>query len=163
MSKILLDIDGVILPTREEDPWGHFSVCDWQGEKRMIAEEMRSRVVRLFQLGEVIWCSAWRDKSSLLARSLVVPEKTFLPFDIEKSRWSQGMSMEEISWKLHAISTWDDGKTPLIWIDDNIEEDSFLWQRERTAPTLLIKTEESIGLEDSHVEEVVHFMERLSE
>ena len=161
MSTILLDIDGVILPTRNSDPWGHFALLDWQGEKRMIDEQMRSRVVRLFQLGEVVWCSAWNERASVLARSLAVPEKPFLPFTIESNRWANKSSFEEMSWKLHSISTWDDGKTPLIWIDDDIKDDAFLWQEERPGATLLIKTEEAVGLLDSHIEEVASFLQGL--
>lgn len=161
MAKILLDIDGVILPTRDRDPWGRFPVADWDGEKRMIDEEMRSRVVRLFQLGSVVWCSNWQGRSAELGKALFVPETDFLPIEIRSNRWAEELNLHrsQWSWKLHSIMThFADETSPLIWIDDNIEEDAFLWQKERPGKTLLVKTEESIGLTDEHLEEVTRFL-----
>lgn len=163
MLQILLDIDGVILPSRSHDPWGHFSVHDWDGDVRMIDEEMRSRVVRLFQLGEVIWCSAWNERSFDLAGALFVPRSSFLPIEIKRNRWAEELDLDSSawSWKLHSIVNFDDGKSPLIWIDDNIEEDAFLWQSRREAPTLLIRTEESLGLQEEDLEKVALFVDSL--
>lgn len=156
----MLDIDGVILPTRERDPWGHFSVRDWDMERRMIDEQMRSRVVRLFRLGEVVWCSAWNERSGELAQSLFLPRGDFLPTSIEENRWARELRLPRSrwSWKLHSVIESDDNISPLVWIDDNIEEDALAWQAEREGPTLLIKTEESVGLTDRHTEQVADFL-----
>jgi hypothetical protein len=155
MTRLLLDIDGVILPTRNKDPFGHFKVKDWQGETRMINQEMRSRVIRLFNNFDVQWFSAWNERVRSLEKSLVLPKKEILSFDLKKNRPTTNLAISTL--KLPTAINHFSTDQQLVWIDDEFNQDAFDWQKERNAATLLIKVDQFLGLTDKDLQAALDF------
>ena len=54
-------------------------------------------------------------------------------------------------WKLAAIDAAFDGARPLAWVDDDHDARCVAWAAAREGPTLLVTTDPSVGLTDTHV------------
>jgi hypothetical protein len=159
MTNLLLDIDGVIIPTRNRDPFGHFRVSDWQGETRMISEAMRSLVIRLFNNFNVTWFSAWNERAKDLEKGLVLPNRNFLDFDLSQNRPAGNLAEKTLKLPT-AIKNFSDNR-PLIWVDDDFKDDARAWQEERLGPALLIEVDEFIGLTDKDIQAALEFKEQI--
>jgi hypothetical protein len=102
------------------------------------------RLNRLGQTIELVWASGWEDRANdHLPNILGVPELPYLTFD---GRAVFGTA----HWKLDALEEYA-GDRPLAWIDDSLDPSCYEWAQRRTAPTLLVPTESSRGLEEGHV------------
>jgi hypothetical protein len=110
-----------------------------------IALPTGERLNRLARSYELCWASGWEDRANdHLPNILGVPELPYLTFD-GRARFGTA------HWKLEALQE-HAGSRPLAWIDDSLDSSCYEWAERRSAPTLLVPTESTIGLEDIHVE-----------
>ena len=99
---------------------------------------------RLAQTYDLIWATGWEDRANdHLPNLLGVPTLPFLTFD-GRARFGTA------HWKLEALQEYA-GDRPLAWLDDSLDQSCFEWAEKRAAPTLLVPTESSRGLEEGHV------------
>jgi hypothetical protein len=150
---LAVDIDGVISlfgferPTEAHrvdprDAPGDFHLID--GILHCISMPTGAQLNRLAKSYELIWASGWEDRANdYLPNILGVPELPYLRFD---GRAEFGTA----HWKLDAIDDYA-GDRPLAWVDDSLDGSCYEWAERRQAPTLLVPTESSTGLTESHV------------
>ena len=62
--------------------------------------------------------------------------------------FSEGAAAQ--TWKLPDVQGFV-GDRPLAWVDDDLGPDAFAWAEQRETPTLLIRTEPSVGLTEQDV------------
>ena len=151
---LAVDIDGVIslfgfeqkadsvAQMRKEDAPGEFHLID--GMLHCISLPTGARLNRLAEHYELVWASGWEERANdHLPTILGVPKLHYLTFD---GRAQFGTA----HWKLEALDEYA-GDRPLAWIDDSLDRSCYEWADARSAPTLLVPTESSIGLEEGHV------------
>ena len=143
---LAVDIDGVIslfgFEEGGESPPGEFHLID--GMLHCISMPTGAMLNRLGESYELIWASGWEDRANdHLPTILGVPKLHFLSFD-GKAQFGTA------HWKLRPIEEFA-GDRPLAWVDDSLDSSCFEWAQARDAPTLLVPTESSIGLTDTHV------------
>ena len=150
---LAVDIDGVISlfgferpdtlhEISKEDAPGEYHLID--GMLHCISLPTGPMLNRLAEHYELIWASGWEDRANNhLPTILGVPELPYLTFD---GRAVFGTA----HWKLEALDE-HGGDRPLAWIDDSLDPSCYEWAERRPAPTLLVPTESSRGLEEGHV------------
>jgi hypothetical protein len=150
---LAVDIDGVISlfgferpnePHRADPSQapGEFHLID--GMLHCISMPTGPQLNRLAQSYELIWASGWEDRANdYLPGILGVPSLPYLRFD---GRAEFGTA----HWKLDAIQEYA-GERPLAWVDDSLDRSCYDWAEHRQVPTLLVPTESSVGLTESHV------------
>jgi hypothetical protein len=142
---LAVDIDGVVSLfgfEEMEDAPGALHLVD--GMLHCISRPAGARLNRLGSTYELIWASGWEDRANdHLPAILGMPELPYLTFD-GRARFGTA------HWKLEALEEYA-GDRPLAWIDDSLDSSCYEWAEAREAPTLLVLTESSIGLEEAHV------------
>jgi len=94
-----------------------------------------------------VWCSGWEEKADeYLPLLLGLPRFPHLSFERNPGR---GLT----HWKLDSIDSYAENRC-LAWIDDAFNDACFAWARARSAPTLLVPTEPSTGLDDAAAEKL---------
>lgn len=146
---LLVDIDGVLsLWGLAMDEWPNDGV--WHqidGVSHFLSGRAASHLQALCGLFDPVWCSGWEEKADEhLPRLLGVPRFAHLSFDRNPGRG-------HAHWKLAAI---DDhaGDRPLAWVDDAFNDACYAWAERRGAPTLLVRTEHTKGLDDAAAAEL---------
>ena len=147
---LLVDVDGVIslwgfdLDSR---PDGSYHAVD--GLPHFLSHEAGRHLLALSGAFELAWCTGWEEKANeYLPELLGLPGPLpFLSFD---RHVSAGTTMPG-HWKLGAIDAFI-GDRPAAWIDDAFNDACHEWARERSAPTLLVRTEPATGLVAEHAE-----------
>jgi hypothetical protein len=145
---LALDVDGVISLFGFEGPIGkapgRFHLIN--GMAHCIPDGIGSMLERLALHYEIVWATGWEDRANeRLPDILGLPgELPFLTFD-GQARFGTA------HWKIEAIDRYA-GERPLAWVDDSIDETCREWADGRSAPTLLVETESSVGLTDDQVE-----------
>jgi hypothetical protein len=146
---LLLDIDGVLSIfgfDTNRPPAGRWQLVD--GIVHFLSTDAAEMVGRLADVYEIVWCSGWEDRADEhLPGLLGVPRGLpHLSFD--------GRTRADVSarahWKLDAVDE-HAGERPLAWVDDAFNDACHAWARERDArgaPTLLVATDPSTGLDD---------------
>jgi Swiss Army Knife RNA repair-like protein len=152
---LAVDVDGVISLFGFEDPFddppGLFQLID--GIIHCIMVSAGERLRRLSEHYELVWASGWEDRANEhLPRLLGLPE------ELPVLRFDGPAQFGTAHWKLGAIDAYA-GQRPLAWVDDSIDEECRAWAEEREAPTLLVRTESSVGLQDDHVENLLSWVE----
>ena len=152
---LFCDIDGVISLWGFADdtrPPGAWAVVD--GIPHYLSTRAADHLLSLARTFELVWCSGWEEKADeYLPRVLGVPDALpHLSFD--------GRSRTEVSthahWKLAAVEE-HAGDRPLAWVDDAFNDACWAWAAERGAPTLLVPTDPSTGLDDAAAQELAAF------
>jgi hypothetical protein len=144
---LAVDVDGVISlfgfeGSTEKAP-GDFHLVD--GMLHCISVPTGARLNRLARSYELIWASGWEDRANDHLPSIIgVPELPYLRFD-------RRPVFGTAHWKLDALGR-HSGERPLAWIDDSLDHSCYEWAEAREAPTLLVPTESSRGLEEAHVD-----------
>jgi hypothetical protein len=148
---LAVDIDGVIslfgfeqgiAEMNPEDAPGQFHLID--GMLHCISMPTGDRLNRLAKTYELVWASGWEDRANTHLPSILgVPELPYLTFD-GKARFGTA------HWKLGPLEEYTQER-PLAWIDDSLDPSCYEWAERRQAPTLLVPTESSRGLEEAHV------------
>jgi hypothetical protein len=160
MSRPILavDVDGVIsLFGFEETPdrgVARFELID--GMVHCISLAAGERLRRLTGSYELVWASGWEEKANdYLPAMLGLPELPHLSFD-GAARFGSA------HWKLGPLDAYAKGRA-VAWIDDSFDESCHEWARGRAEPTLLIRTEPHLGLEEVQTEALVAWARSLDD
>ena len=143
---LAVDVDGVISLFGFEEGMdnapGEYHLVD--GILHCISMPTGPMLNRLAQTYDLIWATGWEDRANdHLPNILGVPTLPFLTFD-GRARFGTA------HWKLEALQEYG-GDRPLAWVDDSLDQSCHEWADSRPAPTLLVQTESTRGLEDGHV------------
>lgn len=120
------------------------------GLPHFLADQAGAWLTRLACCFEPVWCTGWEERAGEHLPHLLglaggpYPHLTFEGFDGQPGR----------HWKLDAIDAYAGEHRPLAWIDDGHDERSRRWASQRGGPTLLVRTDPSIGLTDAQVQEL---------
>jgi len=148
---LFVDVDGVISLfgfARGEAPAGRFHSID--GIPHLISASAGERLRRLADRFELVWATGWEEKANEYLPHLLelgTPELPVLTFD---GRVAAGVA----HWKLEAIEEYA-GERPAAWVDDNLDDSIDRWALDRSAPTLVVRTEPAVGLSEEHVERLL--------
>jgi hypothetical protein len=145
---LLVDVDGVLSlfsgPGEEAPirPDTHFH--NEHGMGHLIALDNCARLATLQDSYDLVWATGWEEKANdELLRIVGLPERLpVISFDKGKGKYDH-----QAHWKLGAIEDFI-GDRPTAWLDDALDEACFEWATERTFPTLLVKVESRVGLDD---------------
>jgi len=159
---IIIDIDGVLNPfyARYSQLEG-FTEYSAQKYSAFLNKELITSWFKKFKDADVnlVWGSAWFQESNLILEMLDMDEKWEC---IKISTEDVGLG----TWKIKSIRGWvEDNTSPndlLVWIDDELEEDAFLWAAER-GNMLAIKPAKESGLGETDFQEIWDFLESRSE
>jgi hypothetical protein len=156
---LFVDVDGVLslfgfAPDADHLP-GPFHWID--GVAHCIPEACGPRLARLGERFELVWATGWEDKANdYLPFLLKLPVR-----ELPVLWFGDAAVFGTAHWKLGAIDRYA-GDRPAAWIDDSLDERCEAWARERTAPTLLVRTESAVGLSDEHVERLVAWADEVA-
>ncbi|MWV50924.1 hypothetical protein GRS96_16755 [Rathayibacter sp. VKM Ac-2803] len=153
---ILLDVDGVLNPTVTSDR----SVG---GHRLGLDPEREALVLRLAAAGTIVWATTWPPKlTSVLARDLGLPAHT------EAIVFGGGLPRDPRfpgqTGKLQPVAAWLEAARArtaidaVVWIDDNLREDAYLWAREQDTPFHLIRPDAAAGLTSDEVGTAEEFL-----
>ncbi len=159
---LLVDVDGVLslftkpgtpAPVR---PDTHFH--NEHGMGHLIALENCGRLKSLADDFDLVWATGWEDKANdELLRIVGLPAPLpVISFDKGKGKYDH-----QAHWKLGAIEAFT-GERSAAWVDDALDEACFEWAEKRSAPTLLVKVETNIGLDDSAATTLSNWAKSLS-
>ena len=157
---LLLDVDGVLAPFafvsapsgfalhtvrvssgRRYDVWLNPAHGGWL---RMLSEQF-----------ELVWATGWEHEAPRLLEPLLgLPSMPVIEF-------TQSPVMGVPLWKLQDVDTYVADR-PVAWIDDDLDVAVEHWASRRDSPTLLIRTDGTVGLTREHVAELVEFAELLA-
>jgi hypothetical protein len=140
---------------RDEAAPGRFENVD--GIIHCVGAHAGERLGRLAERFELVWATGWEERANEhLPRllGLAAPELPTLSF-YERPEWGTA------HWKLSAIDEYA-GDRPAAWIDDSIDERCERWARERSAPTLLVRTEPATGIGEEHVVRLLGWAEEIA-
>lgn len=156
---LLVDVDGVLAPFvfdfapagfashtvraasgRDHDVWLNPVHGDWL---RMLGEQF-----------ELVWATGWvHDAPRLLGPLLGIPAMPVIEF-------TQPPVFGVPLWKLPDVAAYVADR-PVAWIDDDIDIAVEIWASRRESPTLLIRTDRTIGMIRDHVAELAEFAARV--
>jgi hypothetical protein len=143
-----MDVDGVISLFGFEGPLeqvpGEFHLID--GMAHCIPPGVGDRLRRLAVPYDIIWATGWEDRANDR-----LPEILGLPGALPFLTFDGNARFGSSHWKIDAIDRYA-GERPLAWVDDCLDESCRAWAVARSAPTLLVPTESSRGLEEGHVD-----------
>ena len=142
---LFVDVDGVLSLFGFDELPGPRSWVD--GVAHWIPPESGPRLVRLAERFDLVWATGWEEKANEYLPYLLSLPFGRLPYLTFDGRAVFGTA----HWKLAAIEEYAAGR-PLAWIDDSMDDECWEWARSRSAPTLLVETQASVGLTDEHVE-----------
>jgi Swiss Army Knife RNA repair-like protein len=151
---LAVDVDGVISlfgfddPPHEDD--AEYKLID--GMVHCISKRAGPRLLRLAEHYELVWATGWEDRANDY-----LPDILGLPDDLPYLKFKNAQ-FGSSHWKLHALGKYAK-KRPLAWIDDFIDDECTTWAHDREAPTLLVHTESSRGIEEAHVETLIRWVE----
>jgi hypothetical protein len=152
---LAVDVDGVISLFGFDEPLseapGDVYLID--GVAHCISRPAGERLVRLSRHFDLIWATGWEERANEH-----LPLLLGLPGELPYLTFGGNARFGSAHWKLDAIQAYA-GDRPLAWIDDNLDESCHTWAATRTAPTLLVETDPSRGLEEAHVDALVAWTE----
>jgi hypothetical protein len=155
---LFLDVDGVIslfgFSASQRDFPGPFHWID--GISHCIPEALGERLERLAGRFELVWATGWEEKANEYLPFILKLSFQELPVLTFGGRAVFGSS----HWKLEAMDEYA-GSRPAAWIDDNIDEECERWAKQRSAPTLLVRTKSSAGMTDKHVKQLLRWADRV--
>ena len=152
---LAVDVDGVISLFGFDEPLteapGDVYLID--GVAHCISRPAGERLVRLSQHFDLIWATGWEERANEH-----LPLLLGLPGELPYLTFGGNAQFGTAHWKLDAIQAYA-GDRPLAWIDDNLDESCHAWAASRSAPTLLVETDPTRGLEEAHVDALVAWTE----
>lgn len=148
---LAVDVDGVISLFGFDDPIkeapGEFHLID--GMAHCISLPAGERLTRLAEHYDLIWATGWEERANEH-----LPLLLGLPGELPYLTFGGNARFGAAHWKLDAIQAYV-GDRPLAWIDDSLDDSCREWARERLAPTLLVETDPTRGLEEAHVDALI--------
>jgi hypothetical protein len=153
---LLIDVDGVIslFGGFETRPSGVVPI-QVEGIPHLLSRRAASALRELCSTFECVWCTGWEERAGehlpgLLALPRGWPCITF-------------PDRPEIAahWKLAGIDAHAGPDRPLAWVDDAHDEACREWARRRSAPTLLLEIDPTVGLTEEHAAELRRWAARL--
>ena len=155
---LFVDVDGVISlfgwRGALHDAPGRFLYVE--GIPHCIGDTCGDLLGRLADRFELVWATGWEEKANDHLPALLGLGERKLPVLTFDGRAVFGSA----HWKIDAIDRYA-GDRPAAWIDDNLDERCERWARERSAPTLLVRTEPATGIEPEHVERLLRFADEV--
>jgi hypothetical protein len=140
---LYLDVDGVVLPLGR----GNGS-CDRLRVGPFIVDVprlIRSRLVTLLDVYDVVWATSWRDDANAeVAPTVGLPPLPVLPVD---AHWR----------KLELVRAHAGEERAIAWIDDRLEPEAFTWAEARPGPSLLLAPDAATGMTTRHLDDLVSF------
>jgi hypothetical protein len=157
---LLVDVDGVLLPfVFWSAPPGFVlhTVRDSNGRNQDVwlnpAHGLWLRT--LGKQFELVWATGWEHAAPrLLGPLLGLPAMPVIEF-------TQPPVLGVPLWKLRDVDAYV-ADQPVAWIDDDLDIAVERWASRRAPPTLLIKTESTLGLTRDHVSELIEFAQRVA-
>jgi hypothetical protein len=149
---LMVDIDGVVSlfggwerPARERDdrssgpsPDGSFHSIE--GMPHFLSSIAAAHLLDLSSMFELVWASGWEERANEH-----LPHLLGLPRELPFLRFPRAVGRANAHWKLDTIDAYA-GERPLAWVDDALNGACHEWALARTAPTLLVQTEPTLGL-----------------
>jgi hypothetical protein len=157
---LLVDVDGVLAPFVFESAPAGFAMHTVQAASGRDHDVWLNPVHGdwLHALGEhfkLVWATGWEHEAPrLLGPLLGLPAMPVIEF-------SQPPVFGMPLWKLPDVDAYVADR-PVAWIDDDIDIAVEEWASRRGSPTLLIKTDRTIGMTRDHVSELVEFAARVA-
>ena len=157
---LFVDVDGVISLFGWSGPLHEAPgrLLNVEGIMHCIGDTAGALLGRLAPRFELVWATGWEDKANDHLPKLLGLEARRLPVVSFDGRAVFGTA----HWKIDAIDRYAADR-PAAWIDDNLDERCERWARERTAPTLLVRTEPATGIEEHHVERLLAFADEVEQ
>ncbi len=149
---LFVDVDGVISTWGFDggSPSGRIHNVD--GIFHHIAPQAADCVNALIPHFEMIWATGWGSRANDH-----LPFILGLPREFEVVDFAVAPSLDGSGhWKLDALAERAGGRA-MAWIDDGLNETCFAWASTRSAPTLLVATEPSVGITEQHVGELIEW------
>ena len=139
---LLLDVDGVLSPIGASVPPG--LVRRTTSSFDVVIREDHGRWLRaLAEEFDLVWATTWGEAANRVHGQLLgLPSLPVLAL---------GELPREGTRKLAAVKR-HVGTRPIAWIDDELYDDAQAWAHSRRAPTLLVRTRPSIGLQHDEVD-----------
>lgn len=148
---LAVDVDGVISLFGFDEPIneapGEFHLID--GIAHCISRPAGERLVRLADHYDLLWATGWEERANEH-----LPLLLGLPGELPYLTFGGNARFGTAHWKLEAIDAYV-GDRPLAWIDDSLDDSCREWARDRVAPTLLVETDPTRGLEEAHVDALI--------
>jgi hypothetical protein len=153
---LLLDVDGVLNPfaVRPRAVPAGFVEHAIQGYRVLLSARHGEWLTSLADRFELVWATTWESEANIeIGPRIGLPRLPWIGFgDVER----------EGGWKVPAIDRFATGR-PLAWIDDDIERTAEAWARNRSAPTLLLRSDPGVGLVRRHIKALERFAYRLGQ
>jgi len=150
---LLLDVDGVLMPTGVSVPRG-FERHSTEKADIVVSRQHGVWLRDLAHCFDLVWASQWGDTANeTFGEFHGLPRFPGIVF---------GELSRDGSRKLERVAAFA-GERALAWVDDEIYEDATSWAELRTAPTLLVRTSGSVGLRQEHYERLKQFAAALGD
>jgi hypothetical protein len=137
-AAVIFDVDGVLRVFSDLKP-DNYTVHDeypYFAYNPAIGNPVR----KLLEKADGYYISLWRENCHQhIGKTLLLPELDWINDDPFRPRAGE---FSERSLAINGLF----GDRPVAWIDDEIDERDHRWAEQRSAPTLLMPTDEDIGL-----------------
>lgn len=183
---LFIDIDGVINAFLSHEAMDQIDKAEREDDLPHVRLDFSNRhwiympkiipgmVAELTEHFELRWGTAWGAET---ANELVLTHLG-LTEPLEGIKWDTIEGVVEIKfsgihfegmppdfWKMPWIEHWAlENDRPFIYIDDEIGDEAMAWAEERTeigVPTLMIKTDDSVGWTQQHTDDMIQWAEEV--
>ena len=150
---LLIDVDGVLNALRDPARFklGKFGVS--------LNPDHGSWLLAFADRMTLTWATLWEhDANRLIAPIVGLPELPVIEF-------KDALSSRADTFKLTDVESFV-GDRAFVWIDDDLFEDAFEWERARNRaglPTLLVKTDRLLGLQRADLDKIEAWLEQFAE
>jgi len=149
---LLLDVDGVLMPTGRSIPPG-FERHTTLDAEIVVARQHGEWLHDLLVLFEVVWATTWGESADrIIGGFFGLPPLPVLQL---------GELPRSGTRKLGKVAAFV-GDRALAWVDDELYNDAAAWAEHRSAPTLLVRTSGTVGLKRKHFDQLKLFGEAAS-
>lgn len=127
------------------------------GMDHYIGDAAGGHLQRLAERYELVWATGWETRADEhLPELLGLPRGT-----MHTLLFGDLIAGGPAHWKIEPIERHAEGRAA-AWIDDNLDERCSRWAEERTAPTLLVRTDPAVGVTDEHVGRLLAWADELA-
>ena len=145
---LLLDVDGVLCPYFTDEPIDGYEQHDVGPVSVWINREHGVWLQGLAEAYELVWATTWEhDAPEVLGPVLGLPEMPVIEF-------THGAANK--TWKIADVDAFI-GDRPAAWLDDELGPDADAWADQRSGRTLLVRVDATVGLEESHIDDLRAF------